>query len=289
MTSGTPNDAASDATTTSHPSNSSKPPATAVAFAAPTIGTPISPWVNRAKPFMPSGSPPTAPPSAKARRSMPAQNAFSPVPVSTTARTSGSSSASVIETPMAVSSSGLSALRASGRLRRSTCTAPRRSFTRTGPASSFVAVSVIGSRPSSLVFLAHPIGGLASDSRRRVHQYGVGRPHHAHRDRAGQGVRHARSDGVGAVRGRAHQARPQSLPPTDERNQSSPSKNSRRSSAPLRAPAVERWYAARSTPPPEGRSKERPWQRSHTGCRRRPSRPRASSWAHCCPRRCGKD
>ncbi len=68
LTSGRPNLAASEATTTSQPRSSSKPPATAVALAAPTMGTPISPWVKRAKPCMPSLLPPTEPPSAKARQ-----------------------------------------------------------------------------------------------------------------------------------------------------------------------------------------------------------------------------
>ena len=81
---------------------------------------------------MPSGEPPTVPPSAKARRSMPAQNALSPVPVSTTARTSGSFSASTMPRPISVRSSGLRELRASGRFSRRTETAPRRSFTSTG-------------------------------------------------------------------------------------------------------------------------------------------------------------
>ena len=58
---------------------------------------------------------------------MPAQNALSPVPVRTTARMSGSLSAASMARPIAVSSSGLSELRASGRLSRKTVTAPRRS------------------------------------------------------------------------------------------------------------------------------------------------------------------
>ena len=148
LTSGSPNDAASDATTTSQPRSSSKPPATAVALAAPTMGTPISPCVKRTKPFIPSGLPPTLPPSANARRSMPAQKAFSPVPVRTTARTSGSFSASVMPSPIAVSSSGFNELRASGRLSRRTRTGPLRSDTSTG--SDVCSVSPIGPRPSSL-------------------------------------------------------------------------------------------------------------------------------------------
>ena len=143
LTSGRPKEAASDATTTSQPRSNSKPPATAVALAAPTIGTPISPCVKRAKPFMPSELPPRDPPSAKARRSMPAQNAFSPVPVSTTARMSGSFSASTMPSPIAVSNAGFSEFRASGRLSRSTTTAPRRSVTSTGSAFASSA-SLIG-------------------------------------------------------------------------------------------------------------------------------------------------
>ena len=152
LTSGTPKEAADDATTTSQPRSSSKPPATAVAFAAPTMGTAISPLVKRTKPRMASGLPlmPPEPPSAKPRRSMPAQKARSPVPVSTTARTSGSFSASSMARPMADSSSGFNALRASGRLSRSTCTAPRRSLTRTGSAGASAAVSVIRRQPFCL-------------------------------------------------------------------------------------------------------------------------------------------
>ena len=145
LTSGSPNFAVSEATTTSQPSSNSKPPATAVAFAAPTMGTPISPLVKRTKPSIPCLLPPTVPPSAKARRSMPAQNALSPVPVSTTARTSGSFSASIMPRPMAVKSSGFSELRASGRFSLSTITAPRRSVTSTG--SVVVSVSLIRSHP----------------------------------------------------------------------------------------------------------------------------------------------
>ncbi len=152
LTSGTPKEAADDETTTSQPSSSSKPPATAVALAAPTMGTAISPLVKRTKPRMASGFPlmPPEPPSAKPRRSMPAQNARSPVPVSTTARTSGSFSASSMARPMAVSSSGFNALRASGRLSRRICTAPRRSLTSTGSAGASVAVSVIRRQPFCL-------------------------------------------------------------------------------------------------------------------------------------------
>ena len=82
------------------------------------------PMVKRTKPRMASGLPPMPPepPSAKPRRSMPAQKARSPVPVSTTARTSGSFSASSMARPMALSSSGFNALRASGRLSRRICT-----------------------------------------------------------------------------------------------------------------------------------------------------------------------
>ena len=148
LTSGSPNEAVSEATTTSHPKSSSKPPATAVALAAPTMGTPISPLVKRTKPAMPSLLPPTVPPSAKARRSIPAQKALSPVPVSTTARTSGSFSASTMPSPMAVRSSGLSELRAWGRFSLSTITAPRRSVTSTG--SVVVSVSLIRPQPFSL-------------------------------------------------------------------------------------------------------------------------------------------
>ena len=65
FTSGRPNLAWSDATTTSQPSSSSKPPATAVAWAAPTIGTVMSPGMKRPKAAMCSGSTDGVPPSAK--------------------------------------------------------------------------------------------------------------------------------------------------------------------------------------------------------------------------------
>src|SRR5690242_171257 len=66
---------------------------------------------------------------------MPAQNARSPVPVITTARTLGSASAAATAAPMSPIIAQVSALRASGRLRRTTSPAPRRSVTTA--ASSF--------------------------------------------------------------------------------------------------------------------------------------------------------
>ncbi|MFT3776103.1 MAG: hypothetical protein QM820_62970 [Minicystis sp.] len=65
-----------------------------------------------------------------ALRSAPAQNA-PPAPVSTTARTAGSSATAVSPAPRAASSEGSSALRDLGRLSVSTATPPSRSMRRT--------------------------------------------------------------------------------------------------------------------------------------------------------------
>ncbi len=61
-------------------------------------------------------------PELKTRRSIPAQKARSPVPVSTTARISGSGPASMTVPPMARTSPWVGALRAAGRLGRATST-----------------------------------------------------------------------------------------------------------------------------------------------------------------------
>jgi hypothetical protein len=130
LTSGNPNRASQDATMRSQPRSSSKPPATAVAFAAPITGTPTSPRVSRKKPAVAPGSSSVGgSPSAKARRSMPAQKARLPVPVRTTNRISGSASASFSVSPMLRISAASRALRVSGRFRRATRTLPRRSRT----------------------------------------------------------------------------------------------------------------------------------------------------------------
>ena len=55
----------------------------------------------------PSGSPPARVPSLKSRRSMPAQNALSPVPVITIARTAGSASAASTPPPIPPSTAWL--------------------------------------------------------------------------------------------------------------------------------------------------------------------------------------
>ena len=92
-----------DATIRSQPSSSSKPPATAVAFAAPITGTvtcPVQQAVEGAGCVV-VAEPRRRSARRRRRRSMPAQNARSPVPVSTTARTSGSDSASTIAAPIA--------------------------------------------------------------------------------------------------------------------------------------------------------------------------------------------
>ena len=137
LTSGRPKTALSEATTTSQPSSTSNPPATAVAFAAPTTGTASSPRVKRAYPAAPSPALSLGEPSAaNDRRSIPAQNARSPVPVRITQRTSGSVSAATRAAPRAPMSSAFSALRASGRFRRSTRTAPCCSLTSTGSAGA---------------------------------------------------------------------------------------------------------------------------------------------------------
>ena len=129
LTSGSPNSAWSEATTRSHPSRSSRPPPTAVAFAAPTTGFAHPPRRNRRYAAVASESPEPRRPSLKSRRSIPAQNALSPVPVITIAWTAGSPSAASTPPPMPASTAWLSALRASGRLMRSTRTAPRSSTT----------------------------------------------------------------------------------------------------------------------------------------------------------------
>ena len=121
-----PNFASEEATIRSQPRSNSNPPATAVAWAAPMTGTVTRPSISFMKPVSRAGSlgPDAPPPAAKARRSMPAQKARSPVPVSTMARISGSSSAWATAAPIPPRMSGVSALRASGRFSLATRTLP---------------------------------------------------------------------------------------------------------------------------------------------------------------------
>ena len=122
LASGMPKVACSAATTRSHESMISKPPASADPFTAAMSGLGNSRWVSPPKPpLAPMMSPPS--PLLKALRSMPALKALSPLPVTTTTQQSGSSASSSMEPDMARLTGPLMALRASGRLmvRISTC------------------------------------------------------------------------------------------------------------------------------------------------------------------------
>ncbi len=124
--SGMPKVACSAATTRSHESMISKPPARADPLTAAITGLGKSRCVSPAKPpLAPMMSPPS--PLLKALRSIPALNAFSPLPVITTTQHSASWVSSSMKPAIAVLTAPLMALRASGRLivRMSTC--PRRS------------------------------------------------------------------------------------------------------------------------------------------------------------------
>ena len=117
LTSGSPKEASAEATTTSQPSSSSKPAATALALAAPITGTSTCPDTNRMYPSMvPSAA--VVSPSAKVRRSIPEQKERSPVPVTSSTRISGSASASTTAVPIPPIIDQLRALRTSGRLSR---------------------------------------------------------------------------------------------------------------------------------------------------------------------------
>ena len=129
LTSDNPKKACSAATTTSHDIMSSKPPATAAPLIAPISGTPRSQGMTGAItcPAIPSAAEPSddaSPCATKPLRSIPAQNARSPAPVSTTARTASSSTAAASVPLSASMSSGSSALRASGRFIVRTDTVP---------------------------------------------------------------------------------------------------------------------------------------------------------------------
>jgi hypothetical protein len=97
-------------------------------LAAHITGTDICPFISLPKLCIAAGSPSQALPSAKALRSMPAQNDFSPVPVRTMARMDGSFSACSMAPPMPTMTSPSSAFRTSGRFIPSTNVVPRRSW-----------------------------------------------------------------------------------------------------------------------------------------------------------------
>src|SRR5262249_16396090 len=153
FTSGSPNVASDDAMITSHPRSSSKPPASADAFAAPTRGTATAPSVNRRNARPVSSSPrPVCSPAEKDRRSMPAQKARAPGPVRTRARISGSVSPSTSAAPMPRTRSRGRGVPAAGRVGRATRAAPRRSRTSSSPTSDAVEEQVgdgggLGERP----------------------------------------------------------------------------------------------------------------------------------------------
>ena len=93
LTSGMPNLASSTATTRSHESMISHPPARAEPLTAAMMGLANSRWAMPPKPpLAPMMSP--ASPAAKAFRSMPALNALSPAPVTMTTQQSSSCSSS---------------------------------------------------------------------------------------------------------------------------------------------------------------------------------------------------
>ena len=115
LASGMPKVAWSAATTRSHESMISKPPASAEPLTAAMIGLGKSRWVRPPKPpLAPMMSPPS--PLLNALRSMPALNALSPLPVITTTQHSSSSASSSMKADIAVLTAPLMALRASGRL-----------------------------------------------------------------------------------------------------------------------------------------------------------------------------
>ena len=115
LTSGIPNLASSTATTRSHESMISQPPARADPLTAAISGLANSRWAMPAKPprdpMMSAASP-----AAKAFKSIPALNALSPAPVMITTQQSlsASSSSKAAESPR--ETAPLMAFRASGRL-----------------------------------------------------------------------------------------------------------------------------------------------------------------------------
>ena len=126
LTSDSPNVAWAAATTRSHASASSHPPATAGPLTAATTGLGKPPLWNQVRASNEPTPPPESRASLKAFRSMPAQNAFSPVPVMTTTRTPSSSAAAFSELLRAPINCGLRALRASGLLSVRARTKPSR-------------------------------------------------------------------------------------------------------------------------------------------------------------------
>jgi hypothetical protein len=122
-TSGIPKRAVSAAITRSHDSTISKPPASAGPLTAAMIGFGKSRLTTPANPPLPRAmSMPR--PCATTFRSAPAENT-SPAPVSTTARSSSSVSIASRSPAIAWLTSGLIALRASGRLSVSSAMWPR--------------------------------------------------------------------------------------------------------------------------------------------------------------------
>ncbi len=154
LTSGIPKTACSAATTRSHASTISKPPASAAPLTAATSGFGnLREAIPANPPFGDKMSPIS--PAAKAFRSMPAQNARSPVPVSTTTQTSGSSVISSKAAPSARVVAPSIALRAPSRFSRTSSTWPCRSRTTGSPAllgrsvGSDMVVPLVGRSPCS--------------------------------------------------------------------------------------------------------------------------------------------
>src|SRR5271157_100419 len=123
LTSGTPNRAEAPATTRSHASSSSNPPASAQPSAAPISGLRGGVCVM---PHSPRPGNEGDSPFRNALRSIPEEN-VPPAPLSTPARSSSSASSSSAASRIPAATAPFRALRASGRLMMMTCTAPRRS------------------------------------------------------------------------------------------------------------------------------------------------------------------
>ena len=149
LASGMPKVACSAATTRSHESMISKPPASAEPLTAAMRGLGKSRWVSPPKP---PAAPMMAPPSPllKALRSMPALNALSPPPVITTTQQSGSSVSSSMKPDMATLTAPLMALRASGRLMVRMSTWPRRSRS-TSSAMAVAPFAGVAGMPAAVV------------------------------------------------------------------------------------------------------------------------------------------
>ena len=135
-----PNVAWSAATTRSHESMISQPPASAAPLTAAMMGLGNSRWVMPAKPPEPPMMEPPSP-AAKALRSIPAEKALSPAPVRTTTAHRSSVSSSSSAAAMATLTSPLMALRASGRLMVRISTCPRRSRSTAGIGCSLLLLS----------------------------------------------------------------------------------------------------------------------------------------------------